>query len=372
MAVKCQASDIHIEPLGGCFRIRFRTLGLLEEFKKITCSEASKLVNQIKVMANLDITETRILQEGRLYCALAIMGDVDIRVSIIPVAKQESVVLRLQTQDQQCYSLDELGFSTDQYAKVKHALSKREGLILVSGPTGSGKSTTLYGALKHLSTEQIKILTIEDPVEKRFAEFNQVTVQPKLGLTFASTLRAFLRQDPDVIMVGEIRDNETATMALSAVQTGHLVLSTLHARSAIDSVARLQNLGVDKQWLLEMLLMVTAQRLLPILCEYCKSPIELKERVAGLAFHLKKIGVDRVYRATGCSHCWQGFSHQQAVHELLVIDSGFDESVVSGEQSVRQYANSQGFVPLTVIAKSLLSSGKITLECYAALAGVGH
>lgn len=306
-AVTRNSSDVHIEPMENRLHVRLRLDGMLEEVESPPEQLKSAITSRIKIMAGLDIAERRLPQDGRIR--LAVQGrDIDFRVSTTPTAFGESVVLRILDRDALKLDLQKLGFPTKVLREFREALSHAHGIILVTGPTGSGKTTTLYAALSILNSNTRKILTIEDPIEYMIDGINQVQVNSKIGLRFASALRSFLRQDPDIMMVGEIRDPETAQVAIQAALTGHLILSTLHTNSAADAVARLLDMGMEDFLLASTLRVVIAQRLVRRLCTDCKSPVE--DSATG--------GANTVYCAEGCTSCLHtGYRGRTMVVELL-------------------------------------------------------
>ncbi|MGL5098488.1 MAG: GspE/PulE family protein, partial [Fusobacteriaceae bacterium] len=272
-AVEVGATDIHIEAYEESVRIRYRVDGGLIEVKKLGKSVLNALVSRVKILSNLDIAERRLPQDGRMK--LRILGkDIDFRIAIMPTVFGEKVAIRILDKTALDMKLDKLGFDEEEYEKIIKAISKPHGIILVTGPTGSGKSTTLYSILNNLNTEDVNISTVEDPVEYNIDGINQVQAKPEIGLTFAASLRQFLRQDPDIIMVGEVRDGETAEIAIKAALTGHLVLSTLHTNDAVGTIFRLMNMGVQPFLISASLVMVISQRLIRKLCPECKEEDE--------------------------------------------------------------------------------------------------
>ncbi len=320
-AVKEKASDIHIEPYEKDMSVRFRTDGILTEVFKPPKKLQNAITSRIKVMANLNIAEKRLPQDGRI--PLKVGGkDIDIRLSTVPTAFGERLVMRIQDRSSVVRELAQLGFSTDNLKTLDELLSRNDGILLVTGPTGSGKSTTLYGSLTKLNQPNVNILTVEDPVEQRIHGIGQVQTNAKIGLTFAQGLRSFLRQDPDIIMVGEIRDLETAELAIQASLTGHLVLSTLHTNDSAGAFPRLIDFGIEPFLIATSIVGVVAQRLVRLLCPHCKAPYEASD------FELQALGVTRadaqngnICRPMGCNHCNQkGYSGRTTIGELLVVN----------------------------------------------------
>lgn len=339
-AIKEGASDVHIETFEQQLIIRFRVDGILREVLKPNRKLASLLVSRIKVMAKLDIAEKRVPQDGRI--SLRIGGRaVDVRVSTMPSSHGERVVLRLLDKNQAKLNLVDLGMTKSIEQRFNHLIHRPHGIILVTGPTGSGKSTTLYAGLTDLNTNDRNILTVEDPIEYNIEGIGQTQVNSKVDMTFARGLRAILRQDPDVVMVGEIRDLETAQISVQASLTGHLVMSTLHTNTAVGAVTRLQDMGVETFLLSSSLLGVLAQRLVRTLCPTCRDAHQAD------ASELRLLGQDDpstiIYRAKGCEECnYTGYRGRTGIHELLEIDETVREMIHSGtsELEVERYARS--------------------------------
>ena len=328
-AVKAQASDIHIETFEERLSVRYRVDGVLTEVLSPKRMLAPLLVSRLKVMAKLDIAEKRVPQDGRISIRIAGHG-IDIRMSTIPSAYGERVVLRLLDKQAGQLNLSELKMNQRVDSAYRSALASPHGIILVTGPTGSGKTTTLYAGLSSINESSRNILTIEDPVEYMLPGVGQTQVNPKVDMTFARGLRAILRQDPDVVMVGEIRDLETAEIAVQASLTGHLVLSTLHTNTAIGAVTRLQDMGVEPFLLSSSLLAVMAQRLVRLLCVECREPFEPGE----MERDRLELGSDPVqlYRAVGCEHCnMTGYRGRTGIYELIEIDEPLREAIHAGE-----------------------------------------
>jgi general secretion pathway protein E len=340
-AVKEQASDIHIETFEERLSVRYRVDGVLSEVLSPKRTLAPLLVSRLKVMAKLDIAEKRVPQDGRISVRIAGHG-IDIRMSTIPSAYGERVVLRLLDKQAGQLNLSELQMNEQVDSGYRGALASPHGIILVTGPTGSGKTTTLYAGLSSINESSRNILTIEDPVEYMLPGVGQTQVNPKVDMTFARGLRAILRQDPDVVMVGEIRDLETAEIAVQASLTGHLVLSTLHTNTAIGAVTRLQDMGVEPFLLSSSLLAVMAQRLVRLLCRECREPYQPgdaeRERL-GLAHENAQL-----FRARGCEHCnMTGYRGRAGIYELIEIGDALREAIHDGqgEQSLLRLARQQ-------------------------------
>ena len=334
-AVAAQASDIHIETYEEKSVVRIRVDGELYPIDEIDNKDAPAVVSRIKILSQLDIAERRMPQDGRTK--LRVHGkEMDSRVSTIPTMFGESVVMRLLEKNFDLLSLESLHFTPPTLKTMRQLLSVPHGIFLVTGPTGSGKSTTLYASMQELEGENLKILTVEDPVEYRLQWLNQVQVQPQIGLTFAKVLRSFLRQDPDVIMIGEMRDGETAEIAVQAALTGHLVMSTLHTNSALGAIVRLINMGVEPYLITASVIGVLAQRLVRKLCEECKAPLlpdQAQAAAASLGMAMEEGQV--IYRSVGCPACrGTGYRGRLAVHELLVMSEDVKKVVLERGSSL--------------------------------------
>jgi general secretion pathway protein E len=318
-AINHSASDIHIEPYENAVIVRLRIDGVLREILQAPARIKARLVSRIKVMARLDIAEKRLPQDGRVSLSLGGRG-VDVRVSTLPSRYGERVVLRLLDKEQGLRSLDALGMSADMLARFKSALATPNGVILVTGPTGSGKTTTLYAALNLLNDKTRNILTVEDPIEYAVDGVGQTQVNAKIGMTFAAGLRAILRQDPDIVMVGEIRDVETAQIAVQASLTGHLVFSTVHTNDAIAAITRLKDMGVEPYLLASTLRAILAQRLVRRLCNACKRPAVIGPHEAEM---LARVGAQnaRIYEGAGCAQCGgSGYVGRVGLYEFVAVD----------------------------------------------------
>ena len=323
-AVKARASDIHLEPFENKLSIRFRVDGVLREVLQYQKNITQMIISRIKIMSKLDISERRLPQDGRISISVG-KRDIDLRVSTLPSSFGERVVLRILEKDTSHVELGSLGFSNDIQTKFKNALQKNEGIILVTGPTGSGKTTTLYSGLKNISDRSQNILTIEDPVEYALNGIGQTQVNSKTGLTFAKGLRAILRQDPDVVMVGEIRDKETADIAIQASLTGHLVLSTVHTNSAVNAITRLRDMGIEPYLLSSSLLFVLSQRLVRRLCVKCKKPDNDQKSIKLMKSNNIK---GEIFKPVGCKHCDDtGYSGRLSIGECIVVDEKINELI---------------------------------------------
>lgn len=320
-AVKEKASDIHIEPYEKEMCVRFRVDGILFDIFKPPKRLQNAITSRLKVMANLNIAEKRLPQDGRIPLKLG-GKDIDIRLNAVPTAFGERIVMRLQDRSNIVLELEQMGFSEDSLRKIDDLVNRSYGIIIVTGPTGSGKSTTLYGCLTKLNKPDVNILTVEDPVEQRIQGVGQVQVNSKIGLTFAAGLRAFLRQDPDIIMIGEIRDLETAELAINASLTGHLVLSTIHANDSSGAFPRLIDIGAEPFLIATSILGIIAQRLVRVLCPHCKVKAEVTElQLNLLGITAEQASNGNICKAVGCSHCNQkGYISRTIIAELLMMN----------------------------------------------------
>jgi len=337
-AIKENASDIHIETFESALQIRFRVDGVLREVLKPNRKLASLLVSRIKVMAKLDIAEKRIPQDGRISLRIAGRA-VDVRVSTMPTGHGERVVLRLLDKNSVRLDLEDLGMTLANRQKFSKLIEKPHGIILVTGPTGSGKSTTLYAGLSQIDAKERNVLTVEDPIEYAIEGIGQTQVNTKVDMTFARGLRAILRQDPDVVMVGEIRDLETAQISVQASLTGHLVMSTLHTNSASGAITRMEDMGVESFLLSSSLLGVLAQRLVRTLCPHCRESHLPDEQELKL-LELPSDNSHEIYRAIGCSECnFKGYKGRMGIHELITVDDKVRELIHNGkgEQAIEKF-----------------------------------
>jgi type IV pilus assembly protein PilB len=327
-AVRARASDIHIEPYEKQFRCRYRIDGVLHEVQSPPKQLSAAISSRIKIMSSLDIAERRLPQDGRIK--IKVLGkEIDLRVSILPIQFGEKIVMRILDSTNLSLDIEKLGFEDVALPKFLKAIAEPYGMVLVTGPTGSGKSTTLYSAMHHINDPEVNISTIEDPVEYNLPGINQVNAKASIGLTFAAGLRSFLRQDPDIVLVGEIRDRETAEVAINAALTGHLVFSTLHTNDAPGSVTRMTNMGVEPFLITSTVHCVVAQRLLRRLCPDCKEPFEATPDVL-TEFQLdpSSVGVT-LFKATGCSNCSNtGYKGRMAIHEVMTTSEEFRKAVI--------------------------------------------
>ena len=317
-AIRSGSSDLHFEPYEKAYRVRFRTDGILREIAKPPINLAGRIAARLKVMASLDISERRKPQDGRIKMRISKSKSIDFRVNTLPTLWGEKIVMRILDPSSAQMGIDALGYEPDQKELYLSALRQPQGMILVTGPTGSGKTVSLYTGINILNTVDINISTAEDPVEINMEGINQVNVNPKQGLDFAQALRSFLRQDPDVIMVGEIRDLETAEIAIKAAQTGHLVLSTLHTNSAAETLTRLQNMGIAGFNIATSVNLIIAQRLARKLCQHCKKEADIpREAQIEEGFPVDKIGSFKIYEPVGCDQCNGGYKGRQGIYEVV-------------------------------------------------------
>ena len=365
-AIKQGASDIHFEPYEKDYRVRFRTDGILREIVKPPRNLAPRLAARLKVMSQMDISERRIPQDGRIQMKLSKKRAIDFRVNTLPTMYGEKIVLRILDPSSAQMGIDALGYEADQKALYLEALEKPQGMILVTGPTGSGKTVSLYTGLGILNQPERNISTAEDPVEINMAGINQVLVNPKVGLNFAEALRSFLRQDPDVIMVGEIRDLETAEIGIKAAQTGHLVLSTVHTNSAAETVTRLLNMGVPAFNIAASVTLIIAQRLARRLCGQCAEPESSvpREALLELRFTAAQIDVGQIKRPVGCAQCKDGYKGRVGIYEVVKITKPIAAAIMDGANSLAldQVAREAGFDDLRQSALRKCASGLISLE----------
>ncbi|MGB7803241.1 type II secretion system protein GspE [Buttiauxella sp.] len=368
-AIQLRASDIHFEPIEQGYQIRFRVDGVLQLQPLLPAHLAAPLTARLKVLGNLDIAERRLPQDGQMEIEVE-KHKCSFRIATLPVYHGEKVVLRLMSQTEQTFELSDLGMSQDDCTRFQRCLANPQGMILVTGPTGSGKTITLYSALKILNQISSNLCSVEDPIEIPMRGLNQTQINSKAGLSFHSVLRALLRQDPDIIMVGEIRDSDTAEIAIKAAQTGHLVLSTLHTNSTAETVVRLQQMGVERWMLASALNMVVAQRLVRKLCPHCKQ--QRPDDIAIPTTLWKRALPD--WHATGCERCYGGYYGRSALFEILLVDPIIQSSIIQGmpAHEIDALARQQGMLTLFESGCLAVEQGLTTLEeCYRVL-GVPH
>jgi type IV pilus assembly protein PilB len=364
-AVKSRASDIHIEPQEHSMMIRMRIDGVLRDMVPPARRMQAAIIARIKILSEMDIAERRLPQDGR-FKMKASGRDVDVRVSVIPTIYGEKVVMRILDASAASHDLNQLGFGAELLEEFKAILSQPHGIIVVTGPTGSGKSTTLYSALNYLRDPTKNITTVEDPVEYRLAGINQIQVKPEINLDFAVCLRAILRQDPDIVLIGEIRDKETVEIAIKASLTGHLVLSTFHTNDAPSAISRFVYMGIEPYLLASTLNLVVAQRLVRKICDRCKEPLELSEEV------LKRLKIDAerakdavFYHGKGCKACGgTGYFGRLPVFEFLVMDNDIREAIITGvsESQIRAMSRQKGYGGLLESGVSNVLQGLTTAE----------
>jgi len=364
-AIKKGASDIHIEPYEKAFRVRYRIDGILYEVMSPPMKLKAAITSRVKIMAQLDIAERRLPQDGRIKIKMG-QKEMDFRVSTLPTIFGEKVVLRLLDKSSLQLDMTKLGFEAKALADFEQAILAPYGMVLVTGPTGSGKTTTLYSALNRINTPEINIMTAEDPVEYNLPGINQVQMKPEIGLNFASALRSFLRQDPDIIMVGEIRDYETAEIAIKAALTGHLVLSTIHTNDAPSTVSRLLNMGVEPFLVAASTNLILAQRLLRKVCQNCKEEVQVPPQVlVNLGFSPEEAKSLRLYHGKGCMACSEtGYRGRVALYEVMVIRENVKELILQGASTseLRELARKNGMKTLREAGLQKIRDGVTTIE----------
>ncbi|MBI2269777.1 MAG: type II/IV secretion system protein [Bacteroidetes bacterium] len=360
-AKQLHSSDIHIEVYEQKCRVRMRIDGMLIERYTIDKSEYPSLINKVKIKANLDIAEKRLPQDGRIFFSSE-DGKFDIRVSILPTLHGEKIVLRLLNNDAANIDINQLGFSDIELSYFLEGVKKPHGILLISGPTGSGKTTTLYATLKLLNKEKTNILTVEDPIEYTLEGVNQVQLKEEIGLTFASALRTFLRQDPDIIMLGEIRDGETAQMAIRAALTGHLVLSTIHTNSAWGTISRLSDMGVPPFLIASTLNTTAAQRLVRLLCPHCKKQEAFDEAWYPRVYKAPE-KVTEHFTAQGCENCHHtGYKGRKAIYEVIPVDFELAEHIKKNSTNITEYLQQKGIKTLSENAFNLFKNGDTSID----------
>ncbi len=382
-ATNDRASDIHLEGVGNKLRIRFRIDGVLHDIVELPRALMNPIISRIKIMADMDISEKRLpqdghmqmevrFQEGRYTLVRTFVGRsvlryeelevIDIRVSTTPTIQGEKVVLRLLKKRDELLNLENLNMERETVVRVRKALNRPYGMILISGPTGSGKTTTAYACLKYIHKKEKNIITIEDPVEYQFMGINQIQINPKIGLTFSNALRSILRQDPDIILVGEIRDKETAEIAIHASLTGHIVISTIHTNNSIATIARLQDMGIEPYLISSSISCIMSQRLLRKICPYCKKDYTPME---SLIAELKLPPFTKFYRGKGCQKCREtGYIDRVGIYELLIFTDRIRELVLAkaGTKEIAEAAKKEGFISLAEAGIRLVVSGITTID----------
>ncbi len=373
-AVKSRASDVHMEPQADSTAVRLRVDGLLREIVPPPKKMHAAVVARIKILAQMNIAERRLPQDGRLR--LKTTGrEIDVRVSTIPTINGEKVVLRILDAAAATHDLNRLGIEPTALLQLKSMLTRPHGIIIVTGPTGSGKSTTLYAALNYLKSPTINITTVEDPVEYRLAGINQIQVKPEIGLDFARCLRAILRQDPDIILIGEIRDKETVEIAIKASLTGHLVLSTFHTNDAPSTISRLTYMGIERYLLSSTINLIVAQRLVRRICDQCKGPVKLSaETLRRLKVSPKQAAGVEFYQGKGCAVCGQtGYYGRMPIFEFLVVDEDIAARIVAGQSDaeIRHATRSQGYSDLLESGVRAVVQGLTTADEVIRVASMG-
>ena len=364
-AIKKGASDIHMEPYEKQFRIRFRADGMLYQVATPPTNIASRIISRIKVMSKMDIAERRVPQDGRIKLVISKHRAIDFRVNTLPTLFGEKVVLRILDPTTAQIGIEKLGFEPDQQQLFLTAINKPYGMVLVTGPTGSGKTVTLYTGLNMLNSIERNICTAEDPVEITVDGINQVNMNVKAGLTFAHALRAFLRQDPDIIMVGEIRDLETADIAVKAAQTGHMVLSTLHTNDAPQTLNRLMQMGIEPFNIVSAVLLIMAQRLARRLCEYCKTPANFPDNILlSAGFTEDELKTLKLYSPVGCEHCTNGYKGRVGIYQVMTLSEKMRELILEGGNALQlaEQAKSEGINDLRASGLNKIRMGVTSLE----------
>ncbi len=368
-AIKRGASDIHIEPYEREYRVRYRIDGVLYEMMRPPVKLKEAITSRIKIMARLDIAEKRLPQDGRIKIKTRVANkvkDLDFRVSVLPTIFGEKIVMRLLDKDNLMLDMAKLGFEEDSLRRFEQAIFRPYGMVLVTGPTGSGKTNTLYSALGRINTPEVNIMTAEDPVEFNIQGINQVQMKESIGLNFAAALRSFLRQDPNIVLVGEVRDFETAEVAIKAAMTGHLVLSTLHTNDAPSSINRLMNMGIEPFLVATSVHLVVAQRLIRRICTYCKEPLQVPETaLTNIGFSTEEARNLNLFRGQGCERCSNtGYKGRLGLFEVMEIDDEVRELILSGASAyeLRQKAVQNGMLSLRESGLQKIRDGVSTLE----------
>ena len=364
-AVEVRASDIHFEPFENEFKVRFRIDGVLHDVESPPKRLQAAIISRVKIMAKLDIAERRLPQDGRIKLKIS-NREIDFRISTIPTLFGESLVMRVLDSETLIMDLDNLGFPESLLSEYLELISQPYGMVLVTGPTGSGKTSTLYTTLAKINSSENKIITLEEPVEYQLKGVNQIQVKPKIGLTFASGLRSIVRQDPDIILVGEIRDRETAEIAIQSALTGHLLFSTLHTNDATGAISRLLDMGVESFLLSSTLLGVLAQRLVRVICPYCKEPYKPEEKLLkSMGIGPKEAAEVTFYTGKGCEECRHtGFRGRTAIFEYLPVDDDIRKEITqrSSTERVKDVAIKKGLLTLRQDGWSKVKEGKTTIS----------
>jgi type IV pilus assembly protein PilB len=366
-AVEAKASDVFIEPMETCLRIRYRIDGFIREIDRMSKNLHFPLISRIKVISSLDIAEHRLPQDGRFRIMTTDNKEVDFRVNVLPTAMGEKIVLRVLDKNQEVADIDKLGFEPESLERLKECCHKPHGLILACGPTGSGKTTTLYAILKYIDSPGRNIVTVEDPVEFQMKGFNQVNIRAEFGLSFPTALRSILRQDPDVILIGEIRDSETLDIAVKAALTGHLVVSSLHTTSGPGSITRMINMGIEPFLITSSVVVIVAQRLVRRVCQQCRERYTISDEI-NMEFHIKKLLPNhngQFYRPKGCAQCLNtGYKGRVGITETLVLTNKIKELILisSSEADIKSEARAHGMKTMREDAVIKAYQGLTTLE----------
>ncbi len=368
-AIKRSASDIHIEPYEKEYRVRYRIDGILYEMMRPPLKLKEAITSRVKIMAKLDIAEKRLPQDGRIKIKTKVGGkvkDLDFRVSVLPTIFGEKIVMRLLDKDNLILDMTKLGFEADSLRRFEQAIFRPYGMVLVTGPTGSGKTNTLYSAISRINTPEINIMTAEDPVEYNLVGINQVQMKEQIGLNFAASLRSFLRQDPNVVLVGEIRDFETAEVAIKAAMTGHLVLSTLHTNDAPSSINRMMNMGIEPFLVASSVHLIAAQRLVRRICNQCKQPVEIPvQALTNIGFSKDESKSLQLFRGKGCDTCsGTGYKGRVGLYEVMEVDDEIRELILSGASAyeLRQKSLQNGMISLRESGLQKIREATTTIE----------
>jgi type IV pilus assembly protein PilB len=368
-AIKRGASDIHVEPYEKDYRVRYRIDGILYDVMHPPLKLREAITSRIKIMGRLDIAEKRLPQDGRIKIKTKVSNkvkDLDLRVSILPTIFGEKIVMRLLDKDNLMLDLSKLGFEMDSLRRFQQAILKPYGMVLVTGPTGSGKTNTLYSALSQINTPEVNIMTAEDPVEFNLPGINQVQMKEQIGLNFAAALRSFLRQDPNIVLVGEIRDFETAEVAIKAALTGHLVLSTLHTNDAPSTISRLMNMGIEPFLVATSVHLIVAQRLVRRVCSFCKEPYEAPiNALVNVGFSETEARALKLFRGRGCDRCnGTGYKGRVGLYEVMEIDEELRELILAGANAfeLRAKANEKGMISLRGSGLQKIRDGVTSME----------
>lgn len=366
-AVFAKASDVFLEPMETTMRIRYRVDGMIREIDRMPKMFHFPVVSRVKVISNLDIAEHRLPQDGRFRIVTSQGKEVDFRVNVLPTSLGEKIVLRILDKNLEIHGLDKLGFEPKSLNRLKDSCKRPHGMILACGPTGSGKTTTLYSILKHIDSPEKNIITVEDPVEFQVKGLNQVNIRPEVGLTFPVSLRSILRQDPDVILIGEVRDAETLDIAVKAALTGHLVLTSLHTTTAAGSITRIMNMGIEPFLLCSSVIAIVAQRLIRRVCQKCRQAYTIPPEVVK-QFKVNELVKDHnliFYRPKGCSKCYNsGYQGRVGITEILVMTSKIKEMILARatELEIKEAAREGGMITMREDAVIKASQGLTTLE----------